>query len=192
MAVVSAILIPAHIPLKGVIMAELIAGPAARIARVRALMQERDYDAMVIRDEANLRWLTGAEGVFDFTGELPHCAFISRTSAYLHTDSRYFNSFEEHMPEGHGWKLDMDGFDIPKWVADHARLEHCRVIAVEDTMELAFYNGLTRALEDASLCCGIALMHGDLRQMRAIKDAEEIELMRRAQAITDAAFAHML
>lgn len=173
-------------------MTEIMNGPAGRVARVRTLMEERGYDAVIIRDEANLRWLTGAEGVFDFTGELPHCAFISCSSAYLHTDSRYFNSFKEHMPEGHEWKLDMDGFDIPKWVADHARLEHCRVIAVEDTMELAFYNGLTRAIEDASLCCGIALMHGDLRQMRAIKDAEEIELMRRAQAITDAAFAHML
>ena len=34
-------------------------------------------------------------------------------------------------------------------------------------------------------------MHGDLQLMRAIKDAEEIELMRHAQSITDAAFAHM-
>ena len=93
-------------------MTEIMNGPAGRVARVRTLMEERGYDAVIIRDEANLRWLTGAEGVFDFTGELPHCAFISCSSAYLHTDSRYFNSFEEHMPEGHEWKLDMDGFDM--------------------------------------------------------------------------------
>ena len=35
-------------------------------------------------------------------------------------------------------------------------------------------------------------MHDDIRKMRAIKDAEEIELMRHAQSITDAAFQHML
>ena len=35
-------------------------------------------------------------------------------------------------------------------------------------------------------------MHGDIRRMRAVKGAEEVELMRSAQAITDAAFEHML
>lgn len=38
----------------------------------------------------------------------------------------------------------------------------------------------------------LPLMHDDIRKMRAIKDAEEIELMRHAQSITDAAFQHML
>ena len=41
-------------------MSEVVSGPAGRIARVRVLMEERGYDAVVIRDEANLRWLTGA------------------------------------------------------------------------------------------------------------------------------------
>ncbi len=166
-------------------------GPAARISRVRALMEERGYDAVIIRDEANLRWLTGAEGVFDFTGELPHCAFISLTAAFLHTDSRYFNSFEEKMPSDSSWKLDMDVIDIPRWAAERARDGRCRALAVEDTMELSFYTGLTRSLEDVSIACQVAQMHGDLRLMRAVKDAEEVELMRRAQAVTDAAFEHM-
>ena len=44
-------------------MSEFAAGPAGRIERVRALMAERGYDAIVVRDEANLRWLTGVKGV---------------------------------------------------------------------------------------------------------------------------------
>ncbi len=40
-------------------MSEFAAGPAGRIERVRALMVVRGYDAIVVRDEANLRWLTG-------------------------------------------------------------------------------------------------------------------------------------
>ena len=90
-------------------------GPASRVARLRALMVERGYDAAIVRDEANLRWLTGCQGVFDFTGELPHCAFITRDALYLHTDSRYFSSFAERMPAGHGWALDMEVIDIPRW-----------------------------------------------------------------------------
>ena len=59
-------------------------------------------------------------------------------------------------------------------------------------MQINFYQGIQRGLEDRSVACMLPLMHGDIRKMRAIKDAEEIELMRHAQSITDAAFQHML
>lgn len=173
-------------------MSEAVAGPRGRIARVRALMEERGYDAVVVRDEANLRWLTGAEGVFDFTGELPHAAFITQQETLLHTDSRYFNSFQEHLASDTPWSLDMDVIDIPRWVGEAARAHRCHVVAVEDTMELSFYFGMLRAFEDLSIAVTVPQMHGDLRLMRAIKDDEELALMRHAQTITDAAFQHML
>lgn len=173
-------------------MSSYASGPLGRIERVRELMDERGYDAVIIRDEANLRWLTGAEGVFDYTGELPHAAFITASNTFLHTDSRYYNSFIEHLPADSPWVLDMEGIGIPRWAADRARDAKCRVVAVEDTMELSFYDGLVRGLEDLSIGALLPQMHGDLRLMRAVKDEEEIALMKRAQAITDAAFAHML
>ncbi len=173
-------------------MASTLTGPESRVARVRALMDERGYDAVIIRDEANLRWLTGAEGVFDFTGELPHAAFITCSDCRLHTDSRYYNSFVEHLPESAPWQLDMEVIDIPRWVSERARDAKAHVVAVEDTMDLAFYTKLVRGFEDASIVVSTPQMHGDLRLMRAVKDDEEVALMKRAQAITDAAFAHML
>jgi len=166
-------------------------GPAGRIARLRALMAERGYDAVVVRDEANLRWLTGAMRVFDYTGEYPHAAFITADACYLHTDSRYFNTFEENLPEGVEWKLDMESIAIPRWVAERSRATKSRTVAVEDDMQIGFYRGIERGLEDCSVCAALPLMHGDLQLMRAVKDAEELELMRHAQSITDAAFAHM-
>lgn len=172
-------------------MTEVLTGPAGRIARLRALMDERGYDAVVVRDEANLRWLTGATRVFDYTGEYPHAAFITASECYLHTDSRYFNTFEENLPEDHPWKLDMQVIDIPLWIAERARDTKSRVIAVEDDMQIGFYRGIERGLEDCSICANLPLMHGDIQLMRAIKDEEELELMRHAQSITDAAFAHM-
>jgi len=172
-------------------MSEILNGPAGRIARLRTLMAERGYDAVVVRDEANLRWLTGAMRVFDYTGEYPHVAFVTADECFLHTDSRYFNSFEENMPAGSPWKLDMDEIDMPRWVAEHARSTRSRVVAVEDDMHINFFRGIERGLEDCSICASLPLMHGDLQLMRAVKDAEEIELMRHAQSITDAAFAHM-
>ena len=173
-------------------MTEVVSGPCGRIARLRALMDERGYDAVVVRDEANLRWLTGATGVFDYTYEFPHAAFITQDACYLHTDSRYFNSFAENLPADSPWQVDMDGFDIPGWVAQRALETKSRTVAIEDDMQLSFYQGIVRGLEDRSITAALPQMHGDIRRMRAVKDAEEIELMRHAQAITDLAFAHML
>ena len=173
-------------------MSEFAAGPAGRIERVRALMAERGYDAIVVRDEANLRWLTGVRGVFDYTFEFPHAAFITADQCLFHTDSRYLNSFEENTPACSPWVYDMDEGTIPGWVAGKIAANKCRVCAVEDDMQINFYQGIQRGLEDRSIACMLPLMHDDIRKMRAIKDAEEIELMRHAQSITDAAFQHML
>ena len=173
-------------------MSDCTTGPAARMTRVRSMMDDRGYDAVVVRDEANLRWLTGAMGVFDYTYEFPHAAFITRDACYLHTDSRYYNSFMENLPADGGWQVDMDGHDIPGWVAQRALETRSRTIAIEDDMQLSFYRGILRGLEDRSIAAQLPCMHGDIRRMRAVKDAEEIALMKHAQSITDAAFAHML
>ena len=155
-------------------------------------MAERGYDAIVVRDEANLRWLTGVKGVFDYTFEFPHAAFITADQCLFHTDSRYLNSFEENTSAGSPWVYDMDEGTIPGWVAGKIAANKCRVCAIEDDMQINFYQGIQRGLEDRSVACMLPLMHDDIRKMRAIKDAEEIELMRHAQSITDAAFQHML
>lgn len=173
-------------------MTDVLSGPAGRIARVRSMMGDRGYDAVVIRDEANLRWLTGAMGVFDYTFEFPHVAFITPDECFLHTDSRYFNSFEENLPADSPWKLDMNEGGMPRWVAERARACKSRVIAVEDDMQIAFYFGIQRGLEDLSINAALPQLHHDIQQMRAVKDSEEVELMRHAQTITDAAFTHML
>lgn len=155
-------------------------------------MGERGYDAVLVRDEANLRWLTGAMGVFDFSYEFPHAAFITQDACLLHTDSRYLNSFEEHLPEGSPWQLDQDMVPIPEWVARRALATRSRIVAIEEDMQLSFYRGIERALEDLSICADLPLMHDDIKRMRAVKDEGELELMRHAQSITDAAFQHML
>ena len=109
-------------------MSEFAAGPAGRIERVRALMAERGYDAIVVRDEANLRWLTGVKGVFDYTFEFPHAAFITADQCLFHTDSRYLNSFEENTPAGSPWVYDMD--EVPSPAGSPARLRLTSAVSV--------------------------------------------------------------
>lgn len=68
-----------------------------RVARLRALMDQRGYDAVVIRNNPDLRWLTGAQRVFD--DEVAHTAFVTADALWLHTDSRYYGMFLDRMGE---------------------------------------------------------------------------------------------
>lgn len=64
-------------------------------------------------------------------------------------------------------------------------------MAVEDTCDLAFFDAFNRAMGELSIACLTPRMHGDICDLRMVKDAEEVELMRHAQSITDAAFTHI-
>ena len=63
---------------------------STRVARFRALMDERGYDGVILRNNPDLRWLLGTERTFDF--EIAHTAFITQDGLWLHTDSRYYLS----------------------------------------------------------------------------------------------------
>ena len=39
---------------------------STRVARFRALMDERGYDGVILRNNPDLRWLLGTERTFDF------------------------------------------------------------------------------------------------------------------------------
>ena len=160
-----------------------------RVGRLRDMMAQRGYDAVVIRNNPDLRWLTGAKRVFDF--EVAHTAFVTADELRLHTDSRYYNAFVERLGADGPWKVDMDGVEAAEWVARNARAARSRTVALEDTNTVAFDRELARAFETASVACLTPLLHGDLCDMRSVKDDEELEAMRAAQAITDAAFDHM-
>lgn len=160
-----------------------------RIARLRELASSRRYDAVVLRNNPDLRWLTSAERVFDF--ETAHTAFITHDALFLHTDSRYFNSFEERMGKNGPWRIDQDDISHVEWIVKKAAETGARVIALEDSLSLAFFSALTRAAQDHSLALSFVQLHGDLVRMRAVKDEEELAIMREAQAITDRAFTHM-
>ena len=162
---------------------------AGRVERFRQIMRERGYDAAILRNNPDLRWLTGAERTFD--DEVAHTAFITLEGLWLHTDSRYFGTFVSRLGKDTPWKLDMDVVEPAWWAAKMVRETGARVVAVEDTWTLGFFEDFKRELAEASLACLLPRMHGDIETLRIVNDAEEVELMRHAQSITDAAFSHI-
>lgn len=159
-----------------------------RVARLRRLMGERGYDAVVLRNNPDLFWLTGC-GVFD--DEVAHTALVTADGLWLHTDSRYFNSFVECMGADALWQLDMEVISHSDWAAQRILEAHARVVAIEDTCDLAFYDALQQSCYQASIAPSFPRLHGDICNLRMVKDATELQLLRQAQRITDDAFEHI-
>ena len=162
---------------------------ARRMASLRALMRERGWDAVIVRSNADLAWLTGATRVFD--EEVAHVAVIAQRDCWLHTDSRYFNALADALGEGGAWQLDKEDVPAAKWAAALIASLRPKAIAVEDTVELGFYDDLEWELQDAWVTPEIGRMHSDIRVLRIEKDEAELELLRAAQRITDDAFEHI-
>ena len=160
-----------------------------RLEKVRRLMKDRGYDAVVLRNNPDIRWLTRASRVLD--DEVAHTVVVTAEGAWLHTDSRYFGAFQERLASQGVWDVDMEPTDHPSWVAAMLGKAHARVAAIEDTVTLGFYEALEHALNRRSAACLLPRLHGDVALLRMVKDAEEIEMMRRAQRVTDEAFLHM-
>ncbi len=119
----------------------------------------------------------------------PHSSLWIR---FLHTDSRYYNTFIERLGEDSIWKIDMESVSHTNWVAQRAFETHSHVIALEDTLQLGFFDQLQVSMLASSVVAQFPRMHGDIATLlRAVKDEEEIELMKKAQSITDAAFEHI-
>lgn len=160
-----------------------------RLRRMRAAMDDSGIESFFCTDLSNVKWLTGFDGVFD--DEPAHTLFVTADEAAMHTDSRYAQA-ACNAAEGTPWQVDASGGSHAAWVADRAV---CRSLAIEDSMMLAAYRSLTAAL-DAARACGPSgespRETGDfVRRLRAVKDTAEIDAMRAAQAITDAAFEHI-
>lgn len=170
---------------------------SVRLSRLRSAVADAGADAVCIRDTANIEWVTGFRDVFD--DERAHALFVSRDSrlSAVHTDSRYITAMECEAA-GSPFAIDAEPVAMSAWAASMverigadggAMTEGAIRLAVEDTMSLREYRALETALpERVSLVetADIAL------RLRAVKDACEVEAMRRAQAVTDAAFDHIL
>ena len=224
-----------------------------RLERLREATREAGAGAFLVRDTANIQWLTAFDGVFD--DEQAHGLYVCPQHAWLHTDSRYAGACEAAAAGGpvavSTEKGSHAAFAARRFAERPSGASDGR-LAIEDSMVLAEYRALQRAFaaeaqartarEDAAgrgagpaapfaaerLADGASLAdeaegtgsraadrvgEGASRssgadgarrpslfvetsdvvlRLRAVKDADELARLKAAQAITDAAFAHIL
>ncbi len=151
-----------------------------RLARLRAEMNRRDIDAVLITCEVNQSWVSG----FDFEdGYVLVCA----DKAYLITDPRYIEAAKAEADTE--FECILGQRDIGDMFSSLLRDNCAKSLGIEDK-ETSYYN----AMSIKGMLDGIEIVPTGsmLDELRAVKDEDEIENIIKAQEMTDAAFSHIL
>lgn len=154
----------------------------SKLQKFKAKMAEAGFDAAILSSYVNIRYITG----FDYQDGY---VLVTKNKSYVLTDFRYIEAAKA--------ALDPDEFEIvipenSMGISMCSLLEEneCRVVAFEDaTLAYASLERFKKALVGKELVPGASKIADTLR---LFKDLDEIEKMKKAQAITDAAFTHIL
>ncbi|MCG0274970.1 MAG: Xaa-Pro peptidase family protein [Thermosediminibacteraceae bacterium] len=151
-----------------------------RINRLKQKLIEKGLDAVLVNKPENQYYLTG----FDGEGFLA----ITTQRSILFTDFRYVEQAKKEAPELEVIELETT---IPpyKKCADELKSMGLNKIAVESHyLTVKSYNELKSFLD------GIEIVSTEniIEELRTTKDETELELIKKAQEITDKAFLHIL
>jgi len=174
-----------------------------RLTRINQKMVERELHAYLATKTSDIRWLTGFSQIFD--EEQAHALLVVSTLAtdvpvrLMHTDMRYSSA----MRQKNDGVLD---------VLDDERKAHSKFLVeqiestikgkvgsgasirlgIENDLSLSAYRSLVKAFDESDFSVELVELPGFVIDLRAVKDAQEIEAMRVTQQITDAGYLHML
>lgn len=149
--------------------------------QIREQLAKYDIEAMLVTGEA------GEHYAVNFHGE--GVVLVTEAGSWYYTDSRYIESAEKQITDCNIAMTGNGKNHIALAAEEMAKQGVKRVGIQEDCMSLQEYRTWVKALSaDVELVDA-----GDLvNELRASKDADEMKLMREAQAITDKTFLEIL
>ena len=150
-----------------------------RIAKVQEGLQRRDVDALLVVDLINVRYLTGFSGT---NGQL----LVSSDGAVFFSDLRYEARARDLVQVA---DVAIYPARLAEELAGRVESSGIRRLGIEaSSMTIGQRDDLARDLPDVELLPIKDLVEG----LRRVKDPDEIELIRQAVAVSDAAFELML
>ena len=153
-----------------------------KIEKFKQQMSNKGFDAAVISSVVNQRYLTG----FDYTDGY---VLITKNKSYVLADFRYIEAARACV-DTTDFEIIMPDTSMLVCVAALLDENECRSVAFEDaTLSVAGLERMKKVFVGKELVAGASEIADGLR---LYKDAEEIEKIKKAQAITDAGFTHML
>lgn len=166
------------------------AASAQRLGSVRDAFAAAGLDAIVVRDTSNIRWITAFDGVFD--DERAHALLVTADKAVIHSDSRYSNALRNASAQAGGVVLvDDERCSHALFAQKQLEAGGCAfsgALGFEDSITYAEYVRMAELFGAESLAATTDVVLG----LRAVKGPGELARLRAAQAITDAAFSHIV
>lgn len=150
-----------------------------RVERLIKFFEEKNIEAMIVTSGRNCTYLSGFRGTSGFL-------VITRKKRFLFTDFRYIEQAES---QAEGFEViaikDEKVSAILKKVLDDERIK--RVGFEEEHVNYGRYVEMREKLYDTDLIP----LKDVIENLRAVKDADEIEKIKQAVSIADRAFEHV-
>ena len=154
----------------------------SRLQKFKAKMIEQGFDAAIISSYVSIRYITD----FDYQDGY---VLVTKNKSYVLTDFRYIEAAKAAI-DANEFEIITPDVSMGVCMCNLLDENDCKTVAFEDaTLSVATAERFRKALVGKELVPGASAIADDLR---LCKDESEIEKMKRAQAITDAAFEHIL
>ncbi|ADL08080.1 M24 family metallopeptidase [Thermosediminibacter oceani] len=150
-----------------------------RISKLRRNLSEKDLDGILVSKPENIFYISG----FDGEGFL----VVTRERALLFTDFRYIEQAKKECPDFE--VVEFESVSPFKKCADEIKSIGLKNLAFEGHyLTVKFYEELKSFLDGVE----VIKTDGLIEELRTIKDEVELEIIKKAQEITDKAFEHIL
>ena len=154
----------------------------SHLKKLQAAMKAAGTEAIVVSSEANQRYLSGLNYTDGFVVVLPDTAFLLADFRYIEDARTTVDATE--------FEIVMPDRSMLSYVAAILGDHNVKVALFEEaTLSYSLLERFKKTFSGVELTSGGSSM---IDELRLYKDEAEIEKMTRAQAITDAAFAHIL
>jgi len=156
-----------------------------RLAKLRQTLADNNLDAIVISQPENWRYFSGFTGT---SGKL----FISPERAMLAVPFIYLEQARKQAPVFELIRFRREFAEVwPDLVVEVSSAQQCRArrVAFESAhLTVGEHGKLVAGAEDVELVPTEGIVEG----LRAIKDENELDIIRKSVALADAAFAHIM
>ncbi|WP_018132448.1 M24 family metallopeptidase [Effusibacillus pohliae] len=150
-----------------------------RLARLRQQLADQPFDGLLVVKPENRRYISG------FTGTAG-CLLVTAEDAVLITDFRYTEQAQEQAPDFH---VVQHGTSAPETIrSELIRLGIKRLGFEKDYLTYGLYSTYLEKFAPVELVPA----EGIVEKLRAVKDEEEIAILRQAAKLADDAFSHIL
>jgi Xaa-Pro aminopeptidase len=153
-----------------------------RLQKLRQKLTEKEIDAIFISQPENRYYLSGFDGSAGFL-------LITAEMAILATDFRYIEQAGVQAPDYEIFRITNN---ITEWFPDLAGDANIKKLGFEaEDVTFTRHHQLRDALNKKQIPVKLVPVNGLVESLRAVKEPEEIELIKKATEISDAAYNHI-